>query len=213
MRRVFVLASTSPRRRELIQLFGQPFHFASADVDETPRAGEPPDELVQRLCRAKVARGIAMFPRDIVIACDTIGVLDGVILGKPRDSDDAIRMLTALRERPHIVYSGLAVAHGHQHIVRVATTTVWMRDYSDDEIAAYVATGDPLDKAASYAIQHNGFRPVARLDGCQANVMGLPLCHLHRALKALGIAVPEPDAACQAHLSIVCPVARIILSD
>lgn len=211
MRRVFILCSTSPRRRELIQLFGQPFHFCSADVDETPRAGEPPDELVRRLGLAKVERGAEMFPNDIVIACDTIGVLGNKILGKPRDADDAIQMLTRLRARPHIVYSGIALARGSQRLVRVATTTVWMRDYRDDEIRAYVATGDPLDKAASYAIQHNGFRPVASLDGCQANVMGLPLCHLQRALREFGISFAEPDAACQAHLAITCPVARKIL--
>jgi predicted house-cleaning NTP pyrophosphatase (Maf/HAM1 superfamily) len=97
-------------------------------------------------------------------------------------------------------------------LTRVATTTVRMRDYSDAEIAAYVATGDPFDKAASYAIQHNGFRPVARIDGCQANVMGLPLCHLYVALCEFGIALDEPDRACQRHLEIVCPVAREILS-
>jgi septum formation protein len=212
MRPVFILASTSPRRRELIQLFGLPFRFISADVDETPRNGEPPDELVYRLASAKVARGASEFPDAIVIAADTIGVLDGTILGKPRDSDDAIRMLKMLRERPHIVYSGIAVARETQRLIRVATTTVWMRDYSDAEIATYVATGDPLDKAASYAIQHNGFRPVARIDGCQANVMGLPLCDLHVMLREVGVTLGEPDLACQAHLQITCPVARQILN-
>lgn len=212
MRHVFILASTSPRRRELIQLFGRPFHFASADVDETPRAGESPSDLVYRLGAAKVERGAEKFPHDVVIACDTIGVLDQEILGKPRDAYDAIRMLRLLRERPHVVYSGIAIAHHERRLVRVVTTTVWMRAYTDDEIAAYVATGDPLDKAASYAIQHNGFRPVARIDGCQANVMGLPLCHLHHALRDLGIIFDEPDMACQKHLDIICPVARTILT-
>ncbi len=208
-----MLASTSPRRRELIQLFGQPFHFTSADVDETPHAHESPADLVYRLARAKMERATQDFPDATILAADTIGVLGETILGKPRDADDAIRMLKLLRERPHLVYSGIAIAHGQQRLVRVATTTVWMRNYSDAEITAYVATGDPLDKAASYAIQHNGFRPVARIDGCQANVMGLPLCHLHRALCDLGIIFNEPDIACQAHLAIMCPVARTILAN
>jgi MAF protein len=213
MQRVFILASTSPRRRELIQLFGLPFHFVSTDVDETPRDGESPEILVQRLSDAKATRAAMVAARtDVIIAADTLGVLGDEILGKPRDADDATRMLRALRERPHIVFSGITVTQGEKFLTRVATTTVRMRDYSDAEIAAYVATGDPFDKAASYAIQHNGFRPVARIDGCQANVMGLPLCHLYVALCEFGIALDEPDRACQRHLEIVCPVAREILS-
>ncbi|MBI5649245.1 MAG: septum formation protein Maf, partial [Chloroflexi bacterium] len=235
MRRVFILASTSPRRRELIQLFGLPFHFVSADVDETPRDGESPEILVRRLSRAKAERAVSVIasgvceaipnlargdcfvaktaPRnDIIIAADTLGVLDDEILGKPRDAEDATRMLKALRARPHIVYSGITVTQGEESMTRVATTTVRMREYSDAEIAAYVATGDPFDKAAAYAIQHNGFRPVARIDGCQANVMGLPLCDLYVVLREFGIALAEPDRACQHYLDIVCPVAREILS-
>ncbi len=109
--------------------------------------------------------------------------------------------------------SGGSPARGARQITQTAVTTVWMRDYSDAEIAAYVTTGDPLDKAAAYAIQNGTFRPVARIDGCYANVMGLPLCHLYRALKAFGVAVGEPDRACQAHLKIECPVSRQILND
>jgi septum formation protein len=207
-----ILASTSPRRRELITLVGLEFKFISADIDEAPRAGEPPAELVWRLSRAKAALGVHQFPDAMIVAADTLVSLDGAILGKPKDSADATRMLQRLRDRAHIVYSGVTIAQGARQITQVATTTVWMRDYSDAEIAAYVATDDPLDKAAAYAIQHDAFRPVARIDGCHANVMGLPLCHLFRALKAFGVAVAEPDRACQAHLKITCPVARGILS-
>ncbi len=208
-----ILASTSPRRRELITLVGLEFKFISADIDEAPRAGEPPAELVWRLSRAKAALGVqhAERPDAMIVAADTLVSLDGAILGKPKDSADAARMLQRLRARAHIVYSGVTVAQGARQITQVATTPVWMRDYSDAEIAAYVATGDPLDKAAAYAIQHDAFHPVARIDGCHANVMGLPLCHLYRALKAFGVAVAEPDRACQAHLEIVCPVATEIL--
>jgi septum formation protein len=209
-----ILASTSPRRRELVTLFGLDFNFISADIDESPRAGELPEELVWRLSRAKVASGVrdAKQPDASIIGADTVVSLDGAILGKPADVDDATRMLTLLRGRAHTVYSGITVAQGARQITQIATTTVWMRDYADAEIAAYVATGDPLDKAAAYAIQNRVFHPVARIEGCYANVMGLPLCHLYRALKAFAVAVDEPDRACQAHLRIVCPVAREILS-
>ncbi len=229
---VLILASTSPRRRELITLFGLSFQFVSADVDETARDGEAPDDVVRRLSRAKAERGALVIARsdperskaeskdcdeaiparkDIIIGSDTLVALDQLILGKPRDADDATRMLKLLRGRAHFVYSGVTVTQGEKTLTQVARTTVWMRDYSDDEITAYIATGDPLDKAASYAIQHP-FRPVARIDGCQANVMGLPLCHLYRALREFGVALAEPDRACQTHLDIVCPVARSILS-
>jgi len=207
-----VLASTSPRRRELVTLFGLAFTFVSADVDESPREGEPPQELVRRLSRAKAEIGARGIPDAIIIAADTVVALDGSILGKPKDSADATRMLKRLRGRAHTVYSGLTVARGARQITQVATTTVWMRDYTDAEIAAYVATGDPLDKAAAYAIQHGAFRPVARIDGCHANVMGLPLCHLYGALKVFNVSANEPDRACQDHLNIVCPVARDILA-
>ena len=206
-----ILASTSPRRRELITLFGLAFKFVTADVDESPRAGEPPEELVRRLSRAKAQIAARDYPETTIIAADTVVSLDGSILGKPRDSVDATRMLKLMRARAHTVYSGVTISRGARQITQVATTTVWMRDYTDAEIAVYVATGDPLDKAAAYAIQHDAFRPAARIDGCHANVMGLPLCHLYRALHAFGIAVSEPDRACQEHLKIVCPVAHGIL--
>lgn len=210
-----VLASISPRRRELISLFGfaSACQFISADVDETVRMGESPQDLVRRLARAKAEIGAQQFaPRDVfIIAADTVVSIDDTILGKPVDADDAVRMLKFLRNRPHTVFSGLTVRRGAQELTQIATTVVHMRDYSDAEIASYVATGDPLDKAAAYAIQHNPFHPVARIEGCYANVMGLPLCHLYRALKAFGVQVSEPDVVCQTHLNIVSPVAREIL--
>lgn len=209
-----ILASTSPRRRELVTLFGLDFNFVSAHIDESARLGERPAELVGRLSRAKAAIGVqnSKSPGAIIVGADTVVSLDGAVLGKPTDAADASRMLHLLRGRAHTVYSGITVAQGARQITQIATTTVWMRDYADAEIAVYVATGDPLDKAAAYAIQHRAFHPVARIDGCHANVMGLPLCHLFCALKAFGIAVNEPDRACQDHLRIICPVAREILS-
>jgi len=207
-----VLASISPRRRELINLLGVEFTFTAVEVDESPRDHESPQAMVQRLSRAKAEGGARAFREAIVIGADTIGWLDNEIIGKPRDSAEAVRMLQRLRARAHIVYSGITVKHGARVATHIVTTTVWMRNYSDDEIAAYVATGDPLDKAAAYAIQHGDFRPVARVEGCHANVMGLPLCHLYLALKTFGVPLAEPDRACQAYLQITCPVARDILT-
>ncbi|MBI5033050.1 MAG: septum formation protein Maf [Chloroflexi bacterium] len=208
-----VLASISPRRRELISLFGfaGACQFISTDVDESVGPGESPEDLVRRLANAKAAIGAQQLPDAIIIAADTVVSIDDTILGKPVDADDAVRMLKFLRNRPHTVFSGLTVRRGMQELTQIATTIVHMRDYSDAEIASYVASGDPLDKAAAYAIQHNAFHPVARIEGCHANVMGLPLCHLYRALKAFGVAVDEPAVACQTHLNIVSPVAREIL--
>ena len=207
-----VLASTSPRRRELVTLFNAAFQFFTANIDESPRDDESPAELVRRLSRAKAETAARDFPNARVIGADTIVWLDQTIIGKPRDAADATRMLEQLRARSHVVYSGVTVQQGTHALTQIATTTVWMRDYSDAEIAAYVATGDPLDKAAAYAIQHDHFRPVAHIDGCHANVMGLPLCHLYRALKSFDVTLAEPDRACQQHLGIVCPVARDILN-
>lgn len=208
---LLILASTSPRRRELVKLFGLDFKFVAVEIDESPRAGEPARELVERLSRAKAEQAAREHRDAFVIAADTIVALDGEIIGKPKDLHDAERMLKQLRGRDHFVYSGLTAIQDTRQWTQIAQTTVRMRDYTDAEIAAYVATNDPLDKAAAYAIQHNHFRPVAQIDGCQANVMGLPLCHMYLALKRFGVIADKPDRACQQHLNIVCPVARTIL--
>ncbi len=204
-----ILASTSPRRRELVTRLGLPFEFSSVDVDESPRDGESPEQMVRRLSLAKAEQAVAAHPEAIVVAADTIGAIDGVILGKPTDAEDAARMLRQLRGRPHVVYSGIIVARGQRVTEQIVTTTVWMRDYSDAEIAAYVATGDPLDKAASYAIQHPIFQPVARIDGCYANVMGLPLCRAYLGLREFGIFAPAADAF-SSYLEVNCPVSETI---
>jgi len=208
-----ILASTSPRRRELITLLGLTFQFVSVDVDESARANELPDELVRRLSHAKAAIGArdAKQSDAMVVGADTVVSIDNTILGKPTDAADAARMLKLLRHRAHVVYSGVTVMRGEKSITEVATTTVHMRNYPDAEIVKYVATGDPLDKAAAYAIQNGSFRPVEYIEGCFANVMGLPLCHLYRALKKFGVPVGAPDHACQEHLNIVCFEAERIL--
>ena len=210
-----VLASTSPRRRQLIALGGWSFDVVPVSVDETPLPGERPRDYVRRLAEAKV-RVSAGHARagQIVIGSDTTVVIDDDILGKPADAGEAILMLRRLRGRTHQVCTGIAalnVADGRL-VSDVCVTDVPMRAYDDDEIEAYVATGDPLDKAGAYAIQHASFKPVASMDGCFASVMGLPLCHLVRLLKQFRLP-PQGDVAwaCQAFLQYECPVYSSIL--
>lgn len=199
-----VLASASPRRRELFALLELPFVVQSEFVDETPRPDESPDLLVARLSGVKaaavrdllIAEGELQAER-LVLAADTVVVLNGEILGKPRNSAEAVDMLTRLRNRSHTVHSGVAVveAISGRAVVQLDSTTVWMRDYGDSELEEYVRSGDPMDKAGAYAIQHTGFHPVDRIDGCFASVMGLPLKLLVRALIHFGVTPPVDVAA------------------
>ena len=203
-----VLASSSPRRRELLTALGLPFTVATAAVDERQRPDEPPAALVQRLSRAKAAAVVSRHPGAVIVGADTVVVLNGAVLGKPADAEDAVRMLRALRGRPHLVYSAVTALHvaAGREATELSESCVWMRDYSDGEIAAYVASGDPLDKAGAYAIQHRGFAPVAGFEGCYASIMGLPLGHLARALAAVGVTTVPVDVAqaCQAATGAVC---------
>jgi len=207
MKRLLVLASASPRRRELLAALGLPFVIAVAEVDECQQPGELPAALVQRLSRAKASAVALRHPDGVIVAADTVVVLDGAVLGKPADAEDAARMLRALRGRAHLVYSAVTAldATTGREATELCESRVWMRDYGDAEIGAYVATSDPLDKAGAYAIQHRGFAPVARIEGCYASVMGLPLGHLARALAAVGVRVEVDVAqACQAATGAEC---------
>ncbi len=197
-----LLASNSPRRRQLLALAGYSFIPASADIDETPLPGEPPDAYVLRLAREKAGYIYRTTAHELpVFAADTT-VADGAqILGKPADAAEAVEMLRCLRGRAHRVYTGLAlITPSGQVFTAGCATDVYMRAYTDAEIADYAASGDPLDKAGAYAIQHAGFHPVERLQGCYANVMGLPLCLAQRLLREAGIPlqvelVPCPENA------------------
>jgi MAF protein len=212
--RRLILASGSPRRRQLLSLLGIPFVIKVANVDERPLPGEPPSEMVLRVSRAKALATGEVQPAELVVAADTVVVLDGSALGKPADASEAVQMLRRLRGRSHQVYTGLAVGHlASRHMIqRLGESLVWMRNYSDEEIAAYVASGDPLDKAGAYAIQHPGFDPVNRVDGCWLNVMGLPLCHLAQVLEQFGVTVPaSAPGACQAFSQRECVVSGEIL--
>jgi septum formation protein len=209
-----ILASASPRRQAMIRLFGLPVQVWPADVDETVQHPDPAVYVLQT-ARLKAEAITPQAPADaVIIAADTTVALDGHILGKPADPAEARAMLQQLRGRTHQVHTAIVVlnkANGRL-VEEVATVDVPMRAYRDDEIEAYIATGDPFDKAGGYAIQHPTFRPVANLADCYAAVVGLPLCHLALALRQVGVP-PAVDiaAACQAHHQYDCPVYTSIL--
>lgn len=214
---LLVLASSSPRRRQLLGLSGWSFSLAPAEVDESQLPGESPTAYVLRLAEAKArAAAAGRHPEQIVIGSDTTVVDSGVILGKPKDADEARAMLRQLRGRTHRVYTGLAALRIRDGRLGtdLCVTEVPMRAYSDGEIEAYIASGDPLDKAGAYGIQNPDFQPVESMSGCYASVMGFPLCHLVRLLRTFEI-IPAVDVAanCQDFLHYACPVSRSILSE
>ena len=182
-----VLASQSPRRRELLSLVGIPHEVRPADIDETLHPGETPEGHSERLAREK-AQAVARQASDaIVIGSDTIVVVDGDILGKPRDTDEARRMLTRLSGRGHTVFTAVAVARGHRLATGVERVAVRFRALAPWEIDAYVDTGEPMDKAGAYGIQGFGATIVERVEGDYFAVMGLPLVHLVRLLAQVGV--------------------------
>ena len=192
--RGILLASASPRRRELVTWLGFPVRAQAVEVDETPHPGEDPAAYVRRLAEAKARAGAPWAPEGwVVVGGDTAVVAEGQILGKPADAAEARAMLTRLRGRTHQVLSGVAVYRPTDDALwaTVVTTQVHMRPLSDAEIEAYIATGDPLDKAGAYAIQNRAFQVVAGIEGCYANVVGLPLCHLAQGVAAL-LGPPDP---------------------
>jgi len=212
---MLILASNSPRRRQLLALGGWSFRITPVEVDEAPLPGEHPRLYVLRLAENKARAAAARSDSGaIVVAADTTVADGGRILGKPSDAVEADAMLRSLRGRTHQVYTALAVYQPStgQLLTDWCLTDVPMRDYTDEEMHAYIATGDPFDKAGAYAIQHPEFNPVDQLTGCYANVMGLPLCHLSRTLAKLGVK-PEADIAqaCQSTLFYSCLIYQQVL--
>jgi septum formation protein len=209
-----ILASMSPRRQALMGLTDWAFDVLPADVDETPLPGETPQAYVLRLAENKArASAEEAHPGDIIIAADTTVADRGKTLGKPQDAAEAKAMLQALRGHSHQVFTALAVYQPTTGILEkdLAETAVPMRDYSDAEIEAYIASGDPFDKAGSYAIQHPEFNPVETLTGCYANVVGLPLCHLARTLSKFDLRLrTDLPEACQSTLNYQCTVFDLI---
>lgn len=193
-----------------------PFTTTAADVDETPLAGETPEVYVTRLAREKARACERQAPFNAVILAADTTVADGSqIIGKPLDAEDAARMLRQLRNRHHMVHTAVVVGLPSRGLteLELCSTRVKMRAYTEEELTIYIQSGDPLDKAGAYAIQHEGFDPVEKLSGCYASVMGLPLCHIERALRRLGFGVRKRvPYRCQRELAYTCPVFKSILA-
>jgi len=241
---MFVLASNSPRRKELLALTGCPFSILPSRIDERVLPEEPPVDYVHRIAQNKAQEtsrllGATNRSGKLVIAADTAvidkvgndthssrkGGVNGqpspgdnqeIILGKPVDDIEAGLMLSRLRGRSHQVYTAVAVydVGAGKMVGDLCITDVPMRNYSTEEMLAYIASGDPLDKAGAYAIQHPGFNPVQNLQGCYANVMGLPLCHLIRSLRAFNV-LPAVDVpkVCQESLGFACRIFHQVLNE
>lgn len=214
----FILASQSPRRRDLMQMLGRPVEVVVSGADEETGVFNGPDDYVVAIARRKaeaIAATVAAAHHPpsslltILVAADTTVALDGHILGKPVDEADARRMLLALRGRVHEVHTGLCLINlstGAEY-VGLHTAHVQMRDYTPAEIDAYIATNDPMDKAGAYAIQHPDFRPVSGLSGCYMGVMGLSICHLIQSLPAVGATTSvDPQTLRAAHGGYPCPL-------
>ena len=185
-----VLASQSPRRRDLLTLVGIAHEVRPADVDESVRPGEAPDAYVRRLAgeKARAVAGVLGDPAAAVVAADTTVVVDGEILGKPADAAEARAMVRRLAGRTHEVFTGMAVVRGARAADAVERVGVTFRPLADDEVAAYVATGEPMDKAGAYGIQGYGATIVERVDGDYFAVMGLSLRRVVALLGEVGVA-------------------------
>ena len=170
-----ILASASPRRAELLRNAGIAFSVDPAHVPEQPLENEPPQEYAKRLAREKARAVLARHPKDAVLGADTIVVIGGRVLEKPLDTDDAARMLRALSGRTHEVITGVCLAAAGFERTQAESTRVTFAELSDQEIAGYVATGEPMDKAGAYAIQGIASRWAVRIEGCYFNVVGLPV--------------------------------------
>jgi MAF protein len=207
---MLILASGSPRRRDLLARLGLAFRVVVPDVDEDAPspANLTAEEMAEALARAK-AVSVAQREQGLVLAADTLVVHGDTALGKPRDAAEATAMLRRLRDREHRVITGLAlvdVRRPDSRVVDHVTTTVRMRPYTDDEMSAYIARGEPFDKAGAYAIQDEAFHPVASWDGCYCNVVGLPLRAAIRLLRGAGLDITDTHLAGLPGECVRCPL-------
>jgi len=210
-----LLASVSPRRRQLLAWIHPGFSVTSSDIDEAPLQGESPVAYVKRMAREKCEKAALERTGLLVVASDTIVELDGQILGKPGDAAEARFMLRALRGKTHHVYTAIAILQPESMVntMDCCVADVPMRAYSDNDLERYISSGDPLDKAGAYAIQNREFHPVEKFSGCFACVMGLPLCHLVRHLKQIGVPIAEnPVSVCLDQLAYPCKISSSVLS-
>jgi MAF protein len=208
-----ILASASPRRKELLTLLGLAFEVQPGQNDESIEPGENPLDYVQRMAIEK-GRNYTKRENNWVLSADTIVEQNGRVIGKPRHVFEAEEILKTLRAQDHQVFTAMNLSQDGQSLSTHCKTTVTMRDYSDEEMLAYIHTNSPMDKAGGYAIQDTKFHPVSSLKGCWANVMGLPLCHLYKLMQQAKLK-PEAGIAerCQSYLGINCPVFAEILNE
>ena len=184
---MLVLASASPRRQELLRNAGIPFEVQAAKIPEEPIPGESAKDCAERLAREKASAVARQRPQDVVLGADTVVVIDNQILGKPRDAKDAARMLRLLSGREHRVITGVALVVNGQWFVASEITSVTFSEITEKEIADYVATGEPMDKAGAYAIQGIASRWIPRIEGDYSNVVGLPVALVWRMLREQGL--------------------------
>lgn len=182
-----ILASGSPRRAEILQNAGFDFHIRPADVDEALPAGTAPADAAYELALRKARAAAKLYPEDVILASDTLVSPGNTILGKPRDAADAARMLRLLSGRTHTVYTGVCVCAAGRERCEVVPTQVEFIRLTDDQIARYIATGEPMDKAGAYGIQGRGCLFIRRIDGDYYSVMGLPICRTAQILEEFSI--------------------------
>ncbi len=182
---MLVLASASPRRQELLRNAGIPFEVQPAHIAEDPLPGEPAKDCAERLAREKALAVARLRPGNAVLGADTVVVIDSQILGKPAGAADAARMLRLLSGRTHRVITGVCLVLDGECSVGSEITSVEMSEISEEEIASYVATGEPMDKAGAYAIQGIASRWIPRIEGDYSNVVGLPVARVYRMLREL----------------------------
>lgn len=178
---MLILASQSPRRHQILSRAGIPFSVRAANIDETQLTGEAPGEHVRRLARAKAEAAAA--PGEMVLAADTIVVIDGQVLGKPADFEDAVRMLRRLSGKEHQVMTGICLLRSEEVIVDSETTRVRFIALSESEIRDYAGTGEPIGKAGAYAVQGLASKFIDRIEGCYFNVVGLPVALVYKYLR------------------------------
>jgi MAF protein len=212
---MLILASQSPRRKQLLEWTGWSFEIFPALTTENEEPREAPLDYVRRMSSEKAAVVATRVKENgFVLAADTVVVLDGKILGKPENSEQAKEFLVQLKGKIHLVHTALFVEDSASLKIQqdLCTSQVNMRDYTEKEIQDYIDTGDPLDKAGAYAVQHKGFHPVQDFGGCLANVMGLPLCHLVRTMAKMRVFPPlDVPFTCQKNLDYDCPVTSKII--
>ncbi len=182
-----ILASGSPRRRELLSRLGISFEVITKNINESARAGESPADLVQRLSRDKALAVSLEHKEDLILAADTVVALDGRIMGKPHDKNEAFDFLSQLNNRTHEVFTGICLINKEQINTQVVCTRVTFGHFSDDILKAYTATGEGADKAGAYAIQGQGAFLISSISGSPTNVIGLPMQEVSKLLQASGI--------------------------